>query len=115
MERAVTNEPTAIGPAFSAGVRAGCGHFLYAPGANGADMPVAVRDHRIVASAAATLTETARGAATPGKPVNRWGYALPEVGVAAETSWSACCKPTKIGSMAAATRSRAIRRAAPQA
>ena len=82
--RVAAGTTTAIGPAFAASLRAEGSHFQRTPHADGADVPVAVHQRRLVGSAAATLTQTAPLVPTSGGPVLGWGSAMPLVGASME-------------------------------
>ena len=82
--RVAVSDTTSIGPALALGLKAERGSFQRAPRADGADVPLAVRNRRVVVSAAATLTQTAPAVETGDPHVTGWGSAMPLVGASME-------------------------------
>jgi len=82
--RAVVSDRTAIGPGVTAAVRVETGRFERSTGAHGTDIPVSVRNNRVVAGVSASLTETAPLIPVSGGPVFGVASTLPLVGASLE-------------------------------
>ena len=75
---------SAVGPILSAGLRVQAGHFQRVPHADGADVPVVNYSRGMLASASASISQTAPFVAGPAGAVQGWGSSMPLLGVAAE-------------------------------
>jgi hypothetical protein len=90
--RAAVGTQTSVGPAVSVGLRAQGNQFQRAPHADGADVPLAVHNRRVVVNASAAMTQTLPFVAAPGgafslAPVGGlegWGSAAPWIGATME-------------------------------